>query len=234
MNCGKRNVSISKYVPLCFFPAQELTTKDRYLNHISSDTAVPAYAYLDVVKTDKFEAVSASQAVDLPESTIGNNEMPTSSPSSSGDKPIGTPAIIAIVIIGTLALVLTGVLIYCCKTRKGRTSTSWFARTRKGSAGENSNPWHSITPNLDQGGQSPPLTDNHNGTPPSPPMEPMTPTSAQSLLSTNSYRSRSTQGDHGMNHYNSSSEPGASDALEHAGSMRSVACVGSRQADLRT
>jgi hypothetical protein len=112
-----------------------LTTKDRYPNHISSDTAVPAWAYLDVSSTDKFEAVSASQAVDLPESTIGNNEMPTSSssPSSSDDQPIGTPATITIAIIGTLALVLIGVLIYCYKTRNDRTMPG-FARKRKGSA----------------------------------------------------------------------------------------------------
>lgn len=56
--------------------------EDRYPNHIN--TPVPAWAYLDVVTPDGFELASARQlvAARLPESTVGNNEVSTSSSTS--------------------------------------------------------------------------------------------------------------------------------------------------------
>jgi len=59
--------------------------EDRYPNHINNATAVPAWAYLDVVTPDQFQISVAKQIVVLgsPESTVGNNEVSTSSSTSS-------------------------------------------------------------------------------------------------------------------------------------------------------
>jgi hypothetical protein len=233
-------ISISKYAPLCFFPVQELTKKDRYPNDISPDTAVPAWAYLDVVTTDKFEAVSASQGVDLPESTIGNNPMSTSPPltSSSNNKSLNTAAIIGITVGSTVVLVLIGVLSWLHKKGKLQVPLSVFADMRlTPRAARHPNILLPNSPNPDERGPLPSLAafrlGNNNATPFSPPLRSntplrvMTPMSVQSPLSTNNDSSRTTQGDHGMNYYNLSSELGTSDALENTGSMSSVACVGS-------
>jgi len=59
--------------------------EDRYPNHINNATAVPAWAYLDVVTADQFQLSGARQIAALrsPESTVGNNEVPTPSSTSS-------------------------------------------------------------------------------------------------------------------------------------------------------
>ena len=56
----------------------------RYPNHINSATAVPAWAYLDVVTPDQFLLSGARRlaVAGLPESTVGNNEVSTSSSTS--------------------------------------------------------------------------------------------------------------------------------------------------------
>jgi len=53
--------------------------ENRYPNDISPATAVPGWAYLDVVTTDQFNPATAKQFVNLPESTVGNNQVSTSS-----------------------------------------------------------------------------------------------------------------------------------------------------------
>ena len=99
---------------------QELTTEDRYPNNITSDTVVPAWAYLDVTATDKFEAASASNSKDLPGSTVGNYEASTSCPASpsnpsgsSQSNPINTLAIVGIAVGSTLGLGILVWLIIC-------------------------------------------------------------------------------------------------------------------------
>lgn len=101
---------------------QELTAEQRYPNNISPAVAVPAWAYLDVVTTDIFDPMSAIQALSLPESTTGNNEMPTTLTSTSiSSTQTLTPAwsnafLETSVIIGltagcTLGVILTAALI---------------------------------------------------------------------------------------------------------------------------
>ena len=124
----------------CFF-RQELTSKDRYPNNISPATAVPAWAYLDVVTADTFDPVNATRAVSLPESTVGNIELSTrSSISSSISKtqtnaplpstsyiygPLVTPAMgitmIGVIVGGIIGFIITATLIvYIVKKRKGQ------------------------------------------------------------------------------------------------------------------
>ena len=130
--------------PLLLSPIlrQELTAKNRYPSHISTDTAVPAWAYLDVNTTDRFESVSASQAVDrnLPESTVGNNEMSTpsstspsisSSETSTRTKSIDTATMIGIAIGSTIGLgVIVGLVVYILKKGRPRLHLSAFARKK--------------------------------------------------------------------------------------------------------
>lgn len=65
-------------------------TEDRYPNYINSATAVPAWAYIDVVKPDQFELAGARLIVaqGSPESTVGNTMVPT--PSSTSPTPLTT------------------------------------------------------------------------------------------------------------------------------------------------
>lgn len=133
---------IQVWPPLLLPPIlrQELTAKNRYLSHISSETAVPAWAYLDVNITNRFEAVSASQAVNLPESTIGNNEISTpssTSPSVSSSetptstKSIDTAAMIGIAVGSTIGLgLIVGLVVYILKKGRPRLPLSAFARKK--------------------------------------------------------------------------------------------------------
>lgn len=124
-------VSIKK----CLFPlfacAGRLTAADRYPNDINPATAVPAWAYIDVVTPDEFDPVRAMQ-VRLPESTVGNNDASaSSSPSpsatpvqSASNQPSNTPAIIGGAVGGVLGLgLILALIIYLLKqddTRKHR------------------------------------------------------------------------------------------------------------------
>src|SRR5258706_1246874 len=133
------NIQVCPPLLLSLILRQELTEKHRYMSHISSETTVPAWAYLDVVTTDRFEAVSASQAVNLPESTIGNNEMSTpsstspsiSSETSTSTKSIDTAAMIGIAVGSTLGLgLIVALVVYILKRGRPRLPLSAFARKR--------------------------------------------------------------------------------------------------------
>ena len=231
---------------------------DRYPKPINPDTAVPAWAYLDVVPKDKFEALSANQTVNLrlPESTVGNIETSSTSSGSpsetstsqSDNEPIGTFAIIGIAVGSTFGIGLIGLLIYLWKNDKIQSPSSVFAKLggtpRTGGTSASSNPRHPniLLPNSPSPEQEGPLLPPLAGfreergpfSPPprdSTPLRGMTPMSLPSLPSTQHYSNRSTQGDHRMSDPNSSSRPGTSDSLSNAGSMRSIGCVRGQQAD---
>ena len=113
------NIQVRPPLLLSLILRQGLTTEDRYPNNITSDTVVPAWAYLDVTTTDKFEAVSATNAKDLPGSTVGNGEASTSCPASPSDpsrsshnNPANTLTIIGIAVGSTLGLGILAGLTY--------------------------------------------------------------------------------------------------------------------------
>ena len=229
------------------------------MSHISSDTAVPAWAYLDVVATDRFEAVSASQSTDLLESTVGNNEISTSSstsPSSSSTSTspsstntIGIYAIIGIAVGCTVSLgLIIGISLYIRKngmpqlafSRRGATPDMGTA-----AAGLHSIPRHrnilsgQSSLNYGQKGRPPPVTVtpydpmNLPWSPPptsTTPSRTMSPTSSRSLLSTHHYGSRPRHSDDGMNHRNSSSGAGTRESSENPGNRSSMLYVHSLQA----
>ena len=135
------NIQVRPPLFLSLILRHELTAEERYPRNISLATSVPAWAYLDVVTADMFDATSAIQAVSLPESTVGNNEMSTSSsPSPSisssetltpapNNKPIDTSAIVGITVGTTLGLGLIAVLIlYLLTKRKRQLPSSEFAK----------------------------------------------------------------------------------------------------------
>ena len=96
---------------------QELTSEDRYPNPINQATAVPEWAYFDVVTADTFNIVNASLSSNLHESTVGNvptSTVPTStaliSPTSSNRGP-DTSLIKSVTIGGVIGLILLIVLV---------------------------------------------------------------------------------------------------------------------------
>ena len=109
---------------------------DRYPNHINSATAVPAWAYMDVITPDWFNAQNASLLSNLPESTVGNNEVSTSSSTSPlttsteiqvsasvgpSNESSNTPAIIGGTVGGVLGLGLIAALVlYLLKQEKNK------------------------------------------------------------------------------------------------------------------
>ena len=127
------NIQVRSPLLLSLVLRQELITKDRYPNNITSDTVVPGWAYLDVTTTDKFEAVSATNAKDLPGSTVGNYETPTSCPppptSPSPNNSINTLTIICIAIFIPFGLVILVVLILSLTGRIKMPSLMFSHRT---------------------------------------------------------------------------------------------------------
>ena len=239
---------------------QGLTAKDRYPNHISSETSVPAWAYLDVVTTDRFEAVNASQSTTLAESTVGNNEMSTTSstsPSSSDTSTspsntttIGVYAIIGIAVGCTVGFGLAiGLALYIWKKGMPRLLSSAFSRRRATpdmgiAAARHPNillPSGQSSLNYGQRGRPPPVTlsryDPTNGSPWSPPptsstpSRTMSPTSSRSLLSAHNYGSRPRHGDDSMNYRTSSSGPSTGDSSENPGNRSSMLYVRTQQAN---
>ena len=227
-------------LPLSLILRQELTSEDRYPNNISSATAVPAWAYLDVVTADTFSPVNASRDVGSPESTVGNYD--TSKPSStsssisstSTNQSNGTAIIIGVTVGGLIGLIITAVVIfYLVKRHKGRLSSAGTsAAPSMAAAGLVSAPQHPSTllssahSNSNQGQSEPSLPSQfgHNGSPWSPPPPSSTPPrtispmSAQSLLSTHNYASLWGRGEDGMDHRNSTPVPGNVDSSESPGS----------------
>lgn len=102
-----------------------MTLEVRYPNSIGLDTAVPGWAYLDVVTGDKFDPASAQQAVNLPESTVGSEastfsstpssstsfETSTLAPEGPNNKSNNTPAIIGGAVGGLFGLSIIVLLI---------------------------------------------------------------------------------------------------------------------------
>jgi hypothetical protein len=90
--------------------------------NISSGTAVPAWAYIDVVTEDIFDPVYATQAVGLPESTVGNDQTsPSESPSISPTSNMSRDTIIIIggAVGGIVGFgLLAGVFILCYLKRR--------------------------------------------------------------------------------------------------------------------
>ena len=219
----------------------------RYPKDIIFTTAVPAWAYLDVVATDKFNPEMATQAVYLPESTVGNNEGSITSstasfstspltPSSETLRPMSNfksshiPAIIG----GTLGSILgLGLIILCLLKGSKRQSLSVaFGRTRGAprTASQHAKvlPLSGCnSPNYRQRGPSPLPAGFHimysNGTPWSPPLPSITPAGAtslmgsQSLLSTQNHDSHSRRG--------GSTSSGLIDMPANSSSIGSTPCV---------
>ena len=113
---------------------QVLTTANRYPNQINASTAVPAWAYLDVVTADTFDPVRAKQAANLPESTVGNIVSTFSSTSlltvptgtstlTSNDQTNKTLAVVGGSVGGVLGLGLIVLLILYLRTRGANRGT---------------------------------------------------------------------------------------------------------------
>lgn len=114
----------------------------RHPNRISSDTAVPAWAYLDVVTGDKFDPASAQQAVNLPESTVGNEasafsstpssstsfETPTLAPGGPNNQSNHTPAIVGGTVGGLFGLsIIVLLILYYLKQGSSKRVKSQFS-----------------------------------------------------------------------------------------------------------
>jgi hypothetical protein len=228
---------------------QELTAEVRYPKHISSATAVPAWAYLDVVTPDNFDPVSALRAVSLPESTVGNNEVSTSysstsSLTSSSGTSMPTPllsnntssetaAIIGGTIGGILGLCLIAILLLYLKRYASKRNESGtglrHSRSDRGHGGPSQPPAMLQLEYLDSSPWSPPP-------PGSMPLGAVSPTSAQSLLLTHGYGDGGREGGSADYYHGSPSwsrTSGQVDLLGHSGS-RSIGFVSFHTTHKRT
>ena len=102
---------------------QGLTSEDRYPRAINPVTAVPGWAYFDVVTADTFNLVNASLSSNLHESTVGN--VPTSTASTSpgsGNKGPDTSLIIGVTVGGVIGVILIVGLVWvmCNRVRTDR------------------------------------------------------------------------------------------------------------------
>ena len=215
------NIQVCPPLLLSVIIRQELTAEERYPNNISSATAVPAWAYLDVVTMDIFDPTSAIQAVSLPESTAANNKPSTSSSVSSSQTStpasrnvlIDTSVIIGITVGSTLGVILIAALIlYLLRKENRQSPSSAFARTRTtpsmgaAAAGFRSASRHPSTlvsggySSWDHGRKGPALPpavfqfDHKNGIPWSPPLSSSSPPRAISSTSAQSLLSTDSHG----------------------------------------
>ena len=104
----------------------ELTAEGRYPNNISPATAVPAWAYLDVVAADKFDLQSAVRLVNSTMSTSSSSSATPSAtstgtllPASVQSRTNNTPAIIGGTVGGVLGLGLVVALVLCLRRQDG-------------------------------------------------------------------------------------------------------------------
>jgi len=213
-------VSWSAWITNC---ASSMVSVSKYPNNISSATAVPAWAYLDVVTTDNLNLGSATQAIYLPESTLGNNQVPTSTPASN--QAIGPPVIVGSTFAAVFGLVVIGGTIFCCMrvhrkrqeaSAKAPAAAPFLPPPNISSEDNNPHPGQVASP-LPYA-----VFDPNQGSPMSPPPpsstpgSSMSPMSTQSLLPTHNYGSRQTSGDTWENPVNRSSQGSMVPMMQYA------------------